>query len=248
MSLMSNVKTGSSDAPAIEEDRTGGDYTLATGLHELVVEAAYLKKSGSSDALALVLKLKNREKKTFEEQIWFTNRNQETFYVKDGQQNNLPGFNQVNSISTVLVDKNFLDLDTEKKQIMIWDRNESKEMPTEVDMVTALINQKFIGGVQHIYENLRKEVNGEWVADTDYSRQYNHLDKVFHVDSRKTAGEIINNKEATFIEKWANQNTETIDKTVGGIGLKPRPRNEQPAQSNGGGTQSAKASTTEKLF
>ena len=56
-------------------------------------------------------------------------------------------FNQANAICLLTVKKEISGLATEKKVVPIYDFKERKEVPTEVNMIPALVGEKFIAGI-----------------------------------------------------------------------------------------------------
>ena len=250
MSLLSNVKSDASVSSAVEEDSTGPVYVVDSGVYDCVIDMAYVMQSQSSKALGINLKLKTREGTMITERIWFTNKSGQTFYTRDGQNVPLPGFAQMNSLCNLVVGKNFLDLqdDIETKQVMIYNREERKEVGTDSEVVVPLVGRKIKAGILREYQDVG-DANNNW-KPTGYSRDVNTVDKFFDFDSSQTQGEKIENKPASYIEKWIARNEGvTRDKTENKVGFNPKPKDDAPARSNVRSTATeAPAKPQESLF
>ena len=233
--IMSSLSGVQSDASinAVEEDSTGPSYIIDSGVYDAVIDMAYIMKSQSSKALGLNLKLKTREGTMITERIWFTNKNGQTYYTREGQNIALPGFAQLNALSNLVAGKNFLDLadQVQEKQVMIYNRDQGKEVATPSEVVVPLIGRKVKIGVIRAYEDIGDANNG--YAPSGYSREVNSVDKFFDAEKGRTHGELVESKDAAFIEKWKAKNAGiTRDRTENKIGLNPKPKGNSSAVPN----------------
>ena len=228
----------------VEEDTTGPSYIVDSGVYDAVIDMAYVLNSKSSNAKGLLIKLKLRDGSTVENRIWFTNKNGQTFYTRDGQKYNLPGFNQLNSLSAVAADSKFLDLgDTiQEKDVLIWNSEQKKELPTPTQVVTGLIGKPVKAGILRTYQDVGDKDN-DW-APSGFSREENVIDRFFDANSGQTHQEKVNGSSADYIGKWNARNEGiTRDQTKNKIGLKVKPKDSTPAVAS-----SNEAKPSESLF
>ena len=215
MSLLSNVKK--SETQEVQEDvifkATGGP--LPTGAYPAKIKLAMLKES-QAGALALELHL-DIEGKTVRETIYFTNRQQETFYTKNGKNFPLPSYTTVNDISLVTTGTYIEDQDTEKKTVELYDFDAKAEIPKQVNCVTSMHGKDLIVGLyeEQTFKQAKNESNGKW-EDTDELRQANTINKVFNEDGFTVQELIAEADEASFINDWKeNYDGQLIDRTKG---------------------------------
>lgn len=215
MSLLSNVKK--SDNQEVQQDviykGTGG--TLPTSAYPAKIKLAMLKES-QAGALALELHLEI-EDKIVRETIYFTNRQQETFYTKNDKNYPLPGYTTVNDISLVTTGAYIEDQDTEEKTVELYDFDAKAEVPKQVNCVTAMHGKDLIVGLyeEQTFKQAKNESNGKW-EDTEEVRQSNTVNKVFNEDGLTVQELIAEADEASFINDWKeNYDGELIDRTKG---------------------------------
>lgn len=227
MSLMSKVQTDNlNDVNNEERDSLGGkSFTIPTDIYPFEIKYAYVIESANG-ALGMSLHLQTADGQELRlngpmGSIYFTNRNKEPFYVvkqgeNEGQKNFLPGYQLLNALTNFTIEQNLLDIETEEKTINLYDPNESKEVPTSVDMVVELIGQQFYGAVTEIEEDRKqKDDKGNYVP-TGETRRKNELIKVFNADKQTMtelqAGDDVPEEEL-FYSKWLEKNKgEVIDR------------------------------------
>lgn len=212
MSLLSGLTTDSNIEN--EKDSVGGGSfgVLESDLYDFTIELAYLTKS-QGGALALNLVLSTATGHEYKEQLWITSgkaKGCKNYYERDGERHYLPGFNHANAICLLTLGKEISQLDTEEKTIKLYDFDQGKEMPTQVDMVVDLLGQQISAGVQKQLVNKRvKGDNGEYV-DSNETREVNEIDKIFRTRDHLTTAEIraqISEPEfkETWLKKWKGQ-------------------------------------------
>jgi hypothetical protein len=235
LQLGSNVETSNEDVIA-----TGGGFILPTGLYPMVIENAYLDKTASG-AMMMHVHLK---RKTGGNQVYrFKNcivsgdekKNKPT-YVKDGKEYPLPGYSQMDQICKIAADTSLGQIEPEKKLVKLWDFDANAEVPREVPVVTQIIGQEILAGIQLRRENKRALHDGKW-ANTNEAREFNELDKVFYPDGFTVTEKAAEAEEAVFVEKWAKANPEgtVIDK------FKPVAGAPRPAAANAAASTAAAA-------
>jgi hypothetical protein len=211
LQLGTNVETPNEDVIA-----TGG-FILPTGLYPMVVENAYLDKTDSG-AMMMHVHLK---RKTGGNQVYrFRNcivsgdaKGNKPTYKKDGKEYPLPGYSQMDQICKICADIPLSQIEPEKKLVKLWDFDANAEVPKEVPVVTQIVGQEILVGIQLRRENKRANQNGQWV-DTNEAREFNELDKVFYPDGFTVTEKAAEAEGAVFVEKWAKANPEgtVIDK------------------------------------
>jgi hypothetical protein len=200
-----NLKTDESIQE--EVDTVGSSGPVDSALYLSNINMAYFHKSAGG-ALAVVLYLENETGREVRETIYVTSgdaKGNRNFYEdKQGAKKYLPGFNLVNSLCRLAVDKELGDVDTEEKTINIYNFDEKKEVPTKVTVLTPLLGQKVLAGILKVVEDKNvKDAAGNYVPSGE-TRTINNLDKVFHAGTRMTVAELLANaSEAAFVETWS---------------------------------------------
>ena len=200
LQLGANVETPNEDVVA------SGGFTLPTGLYPMVIENAFLEKTASG-AMMMHVHLK---KKTGGNQVYrFKNcivsgdaKGNKPTYIKDGKEFPLPGYSQMNQICKIAAGITLGQIDPEKKLVKMWDFDAGAEVPREVPVVTEIVGQEILAGIQFRRENKRANQNGKWV-DTNEAREYNELDKVFYPDGFSVTEKAAEAEEAKFVHEWA---------------------------------------------
>lgn len=214
MSLLSNLETTQSNDIKAEKDSVGGNFgAKESGLYPSTVDIAYLEKK-QSGALFLNVVLKDDDGHEHKEGLCIASgdaKGNKTFYENaQGERHFLPGFNHASSISLLTIGKELAELDTEKKTIKLYNFDAGKEVPTEVDMVTDLVGQRVIAGLQkQIVDKRQKGDDGKYHA-TGETREVNEIDKIFRERDKLTTAEIRAGKEEpgfyhTWDKKWTGK-------------------------------------------
>jgi hypothetical protein len=210
-----NQEAQNMDIPE-EKDSFGGNVK-ETGLYPAIVDLAYVKPAASGALMFnVVFKYEDGSTTQLSECIQSGDaKGNKPYYVKDGKQIALPGFTKISAITELLMGKElaqFTDADAETKTIKLWDGKQSKEVPTDVQMVTALIGKKVQLGLHKVSTN-KQAKQGNAYVDTNERRTINEVDKVFN-EAGFTASELKAQAESPeWITKWAEKyGTEEIDK------------------------------------
>jgi hypothetical protein len=208
MSLFSNFANDNN----IKDDQdivggTGGFAPLDSNIYDLNITAAFLTQS-QGGAWALNLHA-DTAGKTYRETIYFTNRNGENFFTKDGERSYLPGYNLVSALALLTCNEAFQALENrfEEKVIQLYDPKEKKEMPTKVNMVMPMVGKTVKAAILRKTENKKvKDDSGNYVPEfkdgVAVTRDTNSIEKFLHSDTR-TVTEIKSNvAEPVFAPKW----------------------------------------------
>ncbi|MCA1800344.1 MAG: single-stranded DNA-binding protein, partial [Actinobacteria bacterium] len=120
---MSNIFSGKkAAADKVEDDYIPGGGALDSDIYKATIKVAYIGKAQNSDArnVTLLLDVNGREVRN---QIWVSNRQGDVIYKdkKTGEDKNLPGFNQMNSLCMLLCSKEMGDMEVEELTVKLYD-------------------------------------------------------------------------------------------------------------------------------
>ena len=206
-----------------EKDSLGG-FTVDSGIYNTLIEMAYIEKS-KKGAMGFFLHLKDVDSGTVvrvQEYIsgGDAKGNKNTYVDAKGKTQNLPGYNKMNSLVNIMLQKDINGLVHEEKVINRYDFDAKKEVPTKTQVLTELLNQPITVGIikQTVDKNIQ-DASGAYVPSGD-TRDENIADKFFRAADGLTSQEIRGKAtEAAFKAKWAAQNTgKTRDRTAAKIG------------------------------
>lgn len=214
MSFFSDIQTTTDVVQ--DEDKLGGGYIpLESGVYDAIISYAYTGESQyGAKSITVGFKVDNHE---FDETLYITNRNKETFYTsKDGKKHLLPSYITFEALSLLAAGKKITDLNTADKIIDLYDYDVGKKVPTKVNMLIDLVGKNVKLGIQKVLE-FKKEKQGNEYVETDDVRTYNIIGKVFRTKDGKTVNELRAKKdEAEFIHQWSEKWTGVdYDKTKG---------------------------------
>lgn len=192
----------------VEKDVVGGGFkSLPSDVYDFEILLAYTS-TAASGAKAMNLELKNVAAGTKHRfTIYVTNKQGSIKYKdKSGELHYLPGFLTIDSLCLLTVGKPLVQLQEsmEKKTINLYNYEQKREVPTDVDMLMPLIGQHIKAGILETIENksTKNASTGKYEPTND-KRTINEIDKFFRHRDNKTVGEIVGKKdEATFMTEW----------------------------------------------
>lgn len=264
---MSNIFANKKPAAKaeVEDDFLGGGGVLETDIYPAEIKYAFIGKAANSDArnLTLSLKVNNLE---IQRQIWMTNRNGDVTYKdkKTGEDKNLPGFNQVNSLCMLLCSKEVGDMEVEEKTLNLYDFESQKEVPQAVDCFTELHGLQLQVAIQKqiVDKTAKNDSTGDY-EPTGETRETNEFIKFFPEDKLVTISEVAHYikslggdfedvmsdgdlgkaiakmEDGDYAAKWLDKNRgETYDKSTG----KAKEGKAFKGGSSGGGEKKQKSS------
>lgn len=201
MGLFSDMDTAGHEE---NKDVLGGYSPLETDIYTGPIKLAYAGQSdGGARNVTLVLDIGGRE---YTETVYYTNRQGQNFYEKDGSKRSLPGFIIIDDLCMVTTEKPLKDQDTEEKTVKIYDYDKREEVPTAVHVLVDLIGKEASFAIQKNLENKSKKEGNEYV-DTADTRETNNIQKVFHKETRMTVPEARNGSDtAEFYDAWLSKN------------------------------------------
>jgi hypothetical protein len=145
---------------------------------------------------------------------------------KNGNDIELPGYSKFNELLVSILEEELViegdngayigdifdlyeDGGIEEKKILIYDYVKGKEVPTEVPVVTAILNKPVKLGVFSVFLDKPAKENGKYVYLPDGSIKpsggyymTSQINKFFNSFTDKTSNEFMEGKEPTFMEQW----------------------------------------------
>lgn len=200
-----------------ETDVLGGRSPLPTDIYEGTLDVVYLSTSkGGANAFNLVVDVKGKK---IRETVYVSNKQGGFTYTKDGKKFPLPGYSLMNALCKLTVGKEIPKLTFEKKLVKIYNFEQKKEVPTEVDVAVELVGQAVKLGIEVHRENKRAQDQAGNYVPTAEVREFNTITRVFHVTSGQTMSEYDSQTPSEFLGRWvAEFKGKVIDKTMKGSG------------------------------
>jgi hypothetical protein len=235
MQFMSNIFSNAAtelQGSEKEKDVLGGRTLLPTGLYEGTLDVVYLTKSqGGATAFNLVVDIGGKKVR---DTVYVTNRAGGVTYTKDGKKYPLPGYSLINALCKLTAGKEIPQLTFEKKLVKIYNFEQRKEVPTEVEVAVELVGQPVRLGIEFHRENKNvKDQAGNYVPTSDI-REFNTITRVFHTQTGQTAAEYNAQAPAEFMAMWVKEfDGKVIDKTAKGP-VAPAPTAGPAAPAAGG--------------
>ena len=204
------------------KDTLGGFQCHETGLYAGVLKTAYIDRFASGSVyINAVFELTDDKGTTFKhterETIWSANT-QGNFYIdkKTGKKKLLIGFSKMDNLFKLLSGKSMQELSVsggvENKVHKVYNKEASKEMPTELATFTAITESPVCVALVKQIENKQTKQGNAWV-DSAETREVNFVDRIFNGD-RKTLLEVQNSTPAAFADEWLKANEgKTRDKS-----------------------------------
>lgn len=216
-----------------QEDRLGGYSVLPTDIYISKIKAAYVTtSSGGAMGINLILDINGQE---YRETVYVTNKEGKNYFINNNKKKvPLPGFSIIDNICLITTGSPLAEQDTEDKVLQIYDYEQGKEVPQNVPVITELSGKEVAVAIVDEIENKREKKGNEYVPVAE-SREVNHITHVFHPEEKKTVVEALNDKEATFWDKWLEKNQgKKIDRRTikdGNNTAAPSSGSDKPAQS-----------------
>lgn len=225
----------------IEEvvDTLGGNGPLSSNVYPATIKFAYLGKSGGgANSLTVGCELENG--RTYTETLWITSGNAKGckpyYEAKDGRKVFLPGYQVADAICMLTAGKPITSMSTETKTLKIWDKEQKKEVPTEVECLVDIHGEQVnLGIIEEIVDKTEQDASGDYVP-TGETRNQNVINKVFCAKSgheNLTLTEIkAKTTEPLFYQNWLDKNlNQTVNRskgkadgaTAGAPGAAPQP-------------------------
>lgn len=212
--LFSNLNTQNMEQAV---DRIGGSFTKESGAYDGLLSIAYVSQS-SGGANYLHVEFTLQDGSNYREDLYFTNKEGNPYYEKNGKQFPLPGYTITNDLMVVTAGTTLGDTEFEERVVNVYNPETNKDEPKSVMVPIEAIGQKVtIALIKTLeFKQKKNERTGQY-EDIDETRESNSIDKVFDTESRLTVLEAMNNAtEAVFYDQWVEANAgKTRDKTKG---------------------------------
>ena len=211
MSLFKNINT-TTDVQEIKDTLGGNKFIVPTDVYKVKVDSPYIHVANSGAmAVKLTLVTEDNSKIKLTEYICSgTAKGSKTYYERDGKQFFLPGFNLMNSLAMMTLNKSIIDLDSQSKIINTYSFVERKEMPTKVDLLGDLHGVEVYAAIKlTIVDKESKNAEGIYVPNGD-TRETNEVNQFFHYPTKLSVYEAKNKLDAEFMDKWIEANKDKI--------------------------------------
>jgi len=192
----------------VQEDKVGGYAKFeTTGAYSVVIEKAYAGvSSGGAYSVNLTLKREDGAKLNVTE--WISSgsaKGCKNYYIdKNGKKQYLPGYNKIKNLDAILgFDRAYPK--TEKGNVMLWDRDLSKEIPQEKDIITQWLGKEID---ILVIKKLEDKYN-----DTTKSREVFDVEHFLDSKTGKTRNEIVAGTSG-FKDKWLAKYTQDFVKDI----------------------------------
>lgn len=237
MTLFNNITTDNSIAD--EKDSLGGNRALETNVYDFKIKLAYVQVA-TSEAMGVVLELESSSGQKLKVTEYVTSGKEKgckNYYERNGEKHYLPGFNNINAVCLLSVGKELKDMQHEEKVIPLYNKEQKKEVPTKVPMLTDLLGADITIGVLREIHNKSKWNDATKTRDVvEGTVEQNSIDKVFRTKDHMTVAEVRAQEEtAKFYPQWVEKNAgKDRDKTkavAGGTGTAGAPAAAKPKTS-----------------
>lgn len=211
MSILKKLNTGGNDVEEAKDSLGGGFSLKESDIYTGDIVVAYLTES-KGGATAVNLDIKLEDGSSYRETVYVSNRNGDTFYVKDGKKYPLPGFTLIDDICLIATDAGLAEQENvEEKTLMLWDFESRKEIPREVPVLVDLAGQTISLGILKNRENKTvDDGTGKYVA-TNEPREFNSINAVFHPELKVTVREASEGRDAAFWDAWVKRNKDRLN-------------------------------------
>jgi hypothetical protein len=208
-----------------EVDSLGGGGVLSADAYDFIIKLAYVVQSAKG-AKGIALQLES-PRGNMNTTVYITNREGKPFYERNGSKQFMPGFNQMNAMSLLAEQVELGNNVTEMKTIKLYDFNESKEVPKEVEVLTEWTGKEITIGVTESLEDKNvknpnfnadapehKDNNPAYIPSGE-TRKSNDIDKIFRTRDGLTINEITAEEDSGFKAKWVEKNKDQVrDRTT----------------------------------
>lgn len=182
--------------------------TVDSDVYGAEIKMAFAGQSaGGARSVTLQLKLDNG--KDYSETVYVSNREGKNIYKKDDKEFYLPGFLLINNIAIMATEKNLFDLaeHVETRTVKIYDYDAKKELPQDVPAIIPLIGKRIMVAILEKEEpkTALNTTTNKYEPTGEY-RIKNEMVKVFNPDTKQTAPEMRDEKEAAVYASWIEEN------------------------------------------
>lgn len=212
----------------VEKEKDFSKRTLDTDIYGATIKMIFAGKS-KSGARNVTIQLKTADGKDYNETVYLTNKEGKNTYEKDGKEYYLPGFLLVNNLAIMTTGKGLHDLaaEVETRTVKLYDYDAKKEVATDVQAIVPMLNQQVLVAIQE--EEFAKTKLNEATKKYEPTGEYgvkNVIVKAYDPETRRTAVEMRDDKEATQADAWLAANKgklKTVERTAAPANQKAAP-------------------------
>ncbi len=177
---MPNVFSKKNPVNTIENDYVGKKI-FDTDIYKAKIKMAYIGKSQSSEAKNITLILDINEQELIQA-VWVSNKEDKVTYINKNtkETQNIPGYNQINSLCLLVAGCNLPDMETEEKIVNIYDFEQKKQIPQSVECLITLHEEYIQIAVENriIDKTVKNDSTGEYEPNGE-TRNINEIVKYF---------------------------------------------------------------------
>jgi hypothetical protein len=216
---MSNL-FGTAASGKVEAEKDFSKRTLDSDIYGATIKMIFVGQA-KSGARNVTIQLKTADGKDYSETIYVTNKEGKNTYEKDGKEFFLPGFLLVNNLAIMTTGKglhDFVEDDIETKTVKLYDYDAKKELPTDVQAVVPMIGKQVMVAI--LEEEFAKSKLNESTKKYEPTGEYgvrNVMVKAYNPETRQTAVEMRDDKEAAQADSWLEANKgklKTVERTA----------------------------------
>ena len=204
--MFGTLKTN--DLEAARDVVSSGYSAVPTDIYTGIVKMAYATTS-SGGALGVVLQVYLEETgKDYNETLYVSSKDGKNYSIdKDsGKKRPLPGFTIINDLCMVTAEMELSAIETETKVVPVYNYDLKKQVPTEVPVLTELLNQKIYLAIFQKEENKKvKNDKGDYIPTAE-TKTVNSIEKIMQHPSKLTVREAMADTESTYFDSWLEAN------------------------------------------
>ena len=202
----------------VEKEKDFSKRTVDTDAYLGTIKMIFAGQAASG-ARNVTLQLKLDDGREYNETVYLSNKEGKNTYVKDDKEYYLPGFLLMNNMALMTTGKGLHELaaDVETRTVKLYDYDAKKELPQDVPAIIPMIGKRvLVAIVEEEYEKQTKnQSTGKYEGNGEYGVK-NTIVKCYDPETRQTAVEIREEKEATQLDSWLEANKgklKTVERT-----------------------------------
>lgn len=229
---MSLFGTGATNAANVEKEKDFSKRTVDTDIYGATIKMIFAGQS-KSGARNVTIQLKLDNGKDYNETIYLSNKEGKNTYEKDGKEYYLPGYLLVNNLAIMTTGKPLAELESEveTRTVKLYDFDAKKEVSTDVPAVIPMIGKKVLIAIQE--EEFEKQKMNDTTKKYEGTGEVgikNVIIKAYDPETKRTAVEMRDDKEATQHDTWLEANKGKLKK----VEIKGAPANQKSAPTPSG--------------
>lgn len=229
---MSLFGTGATNAANVEKEKDFSKRTVDTDIYGATIKMIFAGQA-KSGARNVTIQLKLDNGKDYNETIYLSNKEGKNTYEKDGKEYYLPGYLLVNNLAIMTTNKPLAELESEveTRTVKLYDFDAKKEVSTDVPAVIPMIGKKVLIAIQE--EEFEKQKMNDTTKKYESTGEVgikNVIVKAYDPETKRTAVEMRDDKEATQHDTWLEANKGKLKK----VEIKGAPANQKSAPTPSG--------------